>query len=102
MRASLAIIVGVCLGACAADPLPEPAPPAEIAAATANIAPSLGRRTRAKPMIVPMPRSERDIQVARNVTAILRGIRAVQLEMHVDTCEEAEAAGSQIEGCDER
>ena len=49
-----------------------------------------------------MPRSERDIQVARNVTAIMRGMRAVQLEMHVDSCEEAEAAELKIEGCHER
>ena len=98
----MAIILGVGLAACAADSPPETTPSLEIAAATANIAPPLGRRTRTKPTIVPMLRSERDIQVARNVTAIMRGMRAVQLEMHVDSCEEAEAAELKIEGCDER
>jgi len=102
MRASLAIIVGAGLAACAADGPTETTPSVEIAAATANIAPPLGRRTRTKPTIVPMLRSERDIQVARNVTAIMRGMRAVQLEMHVDSCEEAEAAELKIEGCDQR
>ena len=49
-----------------------------------------------------MLRSERDIQVARNVTAIMRGMRGVQLEILVDLCEEAEGAGLKIDDCDER
>jgi hypothetical protein len=88
------IIAGMLLAGCVADPPSiEDAQPANglqtASAGTAHPA----RAVRPKRAGLPAPRSARDVQVARNVTAIMRGIRAVELERMGESCESAAKAG---------
>ena len=78
MRASSSIaIVAVVLAGCAPAELVAPTPEPQIAAVQPQRAP-MKRRTVLT--VVPEARSPHEGQVARNLTAILRGMRHAELE----------------------
>lgn len=78
------VLMPILLVSCArpdgeASPSPSDLQPQTAAAAFRHAAPKASRPRTAQ-MASGQPRSERDIQIARNVTAILRGMRRVELE----------------------
>ena len=98
MKCYPAIAAVVVLAGCAAEPPPPSVQSA--AAGVAHPAVPVKRPARVKVPATPAPRTDWDIQVARNVTAIMRGMRAVEIERQAETCEDAVAAGAKdIPGC---
>lgn len=97
MKGHLAVAAVVVLAGCSAEP--PPAAPVQTAAAGVSAPVQVKRPVKARQLPLPGPRSDHEVQVARNVTAIMRGMRAVQLEMQADSCEDAAEAGLSVAGC---
>jgi hypothetical protein len=90
MRASSSIaIVAVVLAGCAPAELVAPTPEPQIVAVQPQRAPMKRRIERT---VVPEARSPHEVQVARNITAILRGMRHAELEQlgEVMPCKEGD------------
>jgi hypothetical protein len=93
MRASSSIaIVAVVLAGCAPAELVAPTPEPQIIAVQPQRAPMKRRIERTVLTVVPEARSPHGVQVARNITAILRGMRHAELERSAEVmpCKEGD------------
>ena len=94
MRASSIAIAAVILAGCAAPEPVKQAPGPQIASVQSIQRAPAGRRTERHAVAIEPEevRSPYDVQVARNVTAILRGIRHAELEQAgMVPCEDGDA-----------
>ena len=92
LRGTVIIIACMWLAGCAVDPPPTSIEAAQRASSVQTASTGTAQPVRAvrlKRAGEPAARSARDVQIARNVTAIMRGIRAVELERTGESCASA-------------